>query len=129
MALDHNTCLTLSSFRKRKHFKYKTNTNHCWQIINQLKTRVAVVEQEVKDKDELLKKTSDLLAAGQQQNVIMLPTFLQLALTSFCLDNNYLTLFVLLLEKNRGGSGKERSTGQQARIVCKETDRGACQGQ
>ncbi len=38
-------------------------------MINQLKTRLAVSEQEVKDKDEVMKKTSDLLHTEQEHKV------------------------------------------------------------
>lgn len=37
--------------------------------INQLKTRLAVLEQEVKDKGEVMAKTSDLLGTEQEQKV------------------------------------------------------------
>ena len=39
------------------------------KLINQLKTRLAVLEQEVKDKDTLLNKTSAMLETEQQQKV------------------------------------------------------------
>ena len=39
------------------------------KLINQQKTRLAVLEQEVKDKDNLLSKTSDMLQTEQQQKV------------------------------------------------------------
>ena len=39
------------------------------KLINQLKMRLAVLEQEVKDKEDVLKKTSDLLSTEQEQKV------------------------------------------------------------
>ena len=39
------------------------------KLITQLKTRLAVLEQEVKDKDELLRKTSDQLNGEQTLKV------------------------------------------------------------
>lgn len=37
------------------------------KLINQMKTKLAVLEQEIKDKEEVMQKTSDLL--GTEQNV------------------------------------------------------------
>ena len=39
------------------------------KIINQLRMRVAVFEQEIKDKEQVLAKSSDLLGAEQDKKV------------------------------------------------------------
>ena len=39
------------------------------KIINQLKMRVAVFEQEIKDKEQVLAKSTDLLGAEQDKKV------------------------------------------------------------
>lgn len=41
------------------------------RLINQLQTRVAVLEQEIKDKDQLVLRTKEVLEATQQQKVIL----------------------------------------------------------
>lgn len=46
------------------------------QLVSQLKTRVAVLEQESKDKETLIAKSNELLEAANQQKVkILLLTF------------------------------------------------------
>jgi len=42
------------------------------KIINQLRMRVAVLEQEIKDKEQVLTKSSDLLGAEQDKKVVNL---------------------------------------------------------
>lgn len=39
------------------------------RLVNQLQTRVAVFEQEIKDKDQLVLRTKEVLEATQQQKV------------------------------------------------------------
>ena len=39
------------------------------KVINQQRTRLAVVEQEVKDKEEVMRRTNDLYSAEQEQKV------------------------------------------------------------
>ena len=39
------------------------------KVINQLKMRVAVFEQEIKDKEQVLAKSTDLLGAEQDKKV------------------------------------------------------------
>lgn len=39
------------------------------RLINQMKTRLAVLEQEIKDKEEVMRKTTDHL--GTEQNVLV----------------------------------------------------------
>lgn len=39
------------------------------KLINQLQTRVAVLEQEIKDKDQLVIRTKEVLDATQEQKV------------------------------------------------------------
>ena len=39
-------------------------------MINQLRTKAAVLEQEIKDKEQLLQKTSELLTTEQTQKVV-----------------------------------------------------------
>ena len=39
------------------------------KVINQLRTRVAVLEQEVKDKEHVLLKSTDLLGSEQEKKV------------------------------------------------------------
>lgn len=39
------------------------------RLVNQLQTRVAVMEQEIKDKDQLILRTKEVLEATQQQKV------------------------------------------------------------
>ena len=39
------------------------------KLITQLKTRLAVLEQEVKDKEEVKRKTNDLYSSEQEQKV------------------------------------------------------------
>lgn len=39
------------------------------RLLNQLQTRVAVLEQEIKDKDQLILRTKEVLEATQQQKV------------------------------------------------------------
>jgi len=39
------------------------------KVINQLRMRVAVLEQELKDKEQVLSKSSDLLGAEQDKKV------------------------------------------------------------
>lgn len=39
------------------------------KLINQLQTRVAVLEQEIKDKDQLVTRTKEVLDATQEQKV------------------------------------------------------------
>jgi len=39
--------------------------------VNQLKTRIAVLEQEVKDKEEVMGKTHDLLSTEKDQKVVV----------------------------------------------------------
>ena len=39
------------------------------KMINQLRMRVAVLEQEIKDKEQVLSKSSDLLGAEQDKKV------------------------------------------------------------
>lgn len=41
------------------------------KIINQLRMRVAVLEQEIKDKEQVLTKSSDLLGAEQEKKVLL----------------------------------------------------------
>ncbi|NXM01464.1 SAS6 protein, partial [Tyrannus savana] len=41
------------------------------KLINQLQTRVAVLEQEIKDKDQLVTRTKEVLDATQEQKVIL----------------------------------------------------------
>lgn len=48
------------------------------KIINQLRMRVAVLEQEIKDKEQVLTKSSDLLGAEQEKKVYHL----------FCMESN-----------------------------------------
>lgn len=48
------------------------------KIINQLRMRVAVLEQEIKDKEQVLTKSSDLLGAEQEKKVCHL----------FCMESN-----------------------------------------
>lgn len=40
------------------------------KLINQLQTRVAVLEQEIKDKDQLVIRTKEVLDATQEQKVL-----------------------------------------------------------
>lgn len=39
--------------------------------INSLQTRLAVVEQELKDKDQIVQRSNDILSATQQQKVCL----------------------------------------------------------
>lgn len=41
------------------------------KLINQLQTRVAVLEQEIKDKDQLVIRTKEVLDATQEQKVLL----------------------------------------------------------
>lgn len=45
------------------------------KLINQLQTRVAVLEQEIKDKDQLVTRTKEVLDATQEQKVSSLIFF------------------------------------------------------
>ena len=57
------------------------------KIINQLRMRVAVLEQETKDKEQVLAKSTDLLGAEQDKKVA--------ALICFCFfSGHYVNKFV-----------------------------------
>ncbi|NWI01724.1 SAS6 protein, partial [Tichodroma muraria] len=56
--LEDNTTLDAECHEKEK-------------LINQLQTRVAVLEQEIKDKDQLVTRTKEVLDATQEQKVIL----------------------------------------------------------
>ena len=64
----HRTKTELSNLRK-DNADLGGNFHEKDKLVNQLKTRVAVLEQEVKDKDSLLSKTSDMLQTEQHQKV------------------------------------------------------------
>lgn len=42
------------------------------RLVNQLQMKVAVLEQEVKDKEQLMRRTKEVLEAAQQQKVTAL---------------------------------------------------------
>ena len=44
--------------------------NYQGKEVNQLRTRLAVLEQEVKDKGDVVRRTSDLLGTEQEQKVL-----------------------------------------------------------
>lgn len=55
------------------------------KLINQMRTKLAVLEQEVKDKENLIAKSSDLLGSEQDQKV-------------YCINNTVQANIFLLLK-------------------------------
>lgn len=49
----------------------ESNSHEQDKVIHQLRTRLAVLEQEVKDKDEVQKRTTDLYTTEQEHKVRM----------------------------------------------------------
>lgn len=54
---------------RRENSTLDTECHEKERLMNQLQTRVAVLEQEMKDKDQLILRTKEVLEATQQQKV------------------------------------------------------------
>lgn len=54
---------------RRENSTLDTECHEKERLVNQLQTRVAVLEQEIKDKDQLILRTKEVLEATQQQKV------------------------------------------------------------
>lgn len=54
---------------RRENGTLDTECHEKERLINQIQTRVAVLEQEIKDKDQLVLRTKEVLEATQQQKV------------------------------------------------------------
>lgn len=57
---------------RRENGTLDTEVHEKERLVNQLQMKVAVLEQEVKDKEQLMRRTKEVLEAAQQQKVTAL---------------------------------------------------------
>lgn len=57
---------------RRENGTLDTEVHEKERLVNQLQMKVAVLEQEVKDKEQLMRRTKEVLEAAQQQKVAAL---------------------------------------------------------